>query len=94
MSREAGILMPVSSLPGPYGIGDLGETAYAFVDFLAQLRLNYARTMLLTSNLSISHIAQISGFSSSSNFFRAFRKETGLSPLEVRAQNQNKGDTL
>lgn len=32
MSREAGILMPVSSLPGPYGIGDLGETAYAFVD--------------------------------------------------------------
>ena len=41
MSREAGILMPVSSLPGPYGIGDLGETAYAFVDFLAQAGQTY-----------------------------------------------------
>lgn len=34
--RECGILMPVSSLPGPYGIGSLGKQAYAFVDFLAQ----------------------------------------------------------
>ena len=62
-----------------------------FVDFLAQLRLNYARTMLLTTSLSVSQIAQASGFTSSSNFFRAFRKETGLSPLEFRSQ---KGDTI
>ena len=41
MSREAGILMPVSSLPGPYGIGDLGETAYRFVDFLARAGQTY-----------------------------------------------------
>ena len=34
--RECGILMPVSSLPGPYGIGGFGQQAYAFVDFLAQ----------------------------------------------------------
>ena len=34
MNRSAGILMPVSSLPGKYGIGSLGPEAYAFVDFL------------------------------------------------------------
>ncbi len=32
--RESGILMHITSLPGPYGIGTLGKTAYAFVDFL------------------------------------------------------------
>jgi len=33
--RRAGILLPVSALPSPYGIGDLGEAAYRFIDFLA-----------------------------------------------------------
>ncbi len=32
--RESGILMPVSSLPGPYGIGCFGAEALKFVDFL------------------------------------------------------------
>ena len=35
MKRSSGILMPVSSLPSPYGIGTLGKAAYEFVDFLA-----------------------------------------------------------
>ena len=33
--RESGILMPVPSLPGPYGIGCFGAEALKFVDFLA-----------------------------------------------------------
>ena len=33
--RESGILMPVSSLPGPYGIGCFSAEAVKFVDFLA-----------------------------------------------------------
>ena len=33
--RGAGILLHPTSLPGPYGIGDLGPQAYAFADFLA-----------------------------------------------------------
>ena len=32
--RGSGVLMHISSLPGPYGIGTLGESAYKFVDFL------------------------------------------------------------
>ena len=34
IKREAGILMPVSSLPSNCGIGTLGAGAYAFVDWL------------------------------------------------------------
>jgi 4-alpha-glucanotransferase len=32
--RSSGVLLHPTSLPGPYGIGDLGPQAYAFVDFL------------------------------------------------------------
>ena len=32
--RKAGVLMPIFSLPGEYGIGTLGKGAYAFVDWL------------------------------------------------------------
>src|SRR4029077_4049776 len=32
--RSSGILLHPTSLPGPFGIGDLGPTAYAFADFL------------------------------------------------------------
>ncbi|HSQ38733.1 MAG TPA: 4-alpha-glucanotransferase, partial [Anaerolineales bacterium] len=33
--RSSGILLHPTSLPGPYGIGDLGPEAFRFVDFLA-----------------------------------------------------------
>ncbi|HEX5658511.1 MAG TPA: 4-alpha-glucanotransferase, partial [Polyangiales bacterium] len=33
--RAAGVLLHLTSLPGPHGNGDLGPEAYAFVDFLA-----------------------------------------------------------
>ncbi len=32
--RSCGILLHISSLPGPYGIGQLGSFAYSFLDFL------------------------------------------------------------
>lgn len=34
--RSSGVLLHISSLPGPHGIGDLGPTAYEFADFLAE----------------------------------------------------------
>ena len=34
--RCSGILLHVSSLPGGHGIGDLGKSAYEFLDFLAE----------------------------------------------------------
>ena len=34
--RKAGILLPVSSLPSPYGIGTFSKEAYEFVDLLKE----------------------------------------------------------
>ncbi|HKJ40878.1 MAG TPA: 4-alpha-glucanotransferase [Sunxiuqinia sp.] len=36
MTRSSGILLHVSSLPGEFGIGNMGEDAFAFVDFLSE----------------------------------------------------------
>ncbi|MBI4423177.1 MAG: 4-alpha-glucanotransferase [Elusimicrobia bacterium] len=34
--RSAGVLLHPTSLPGPYGVGDLGPQAHDFLDFLAE----------------------------------------------------------
>ena len=39
--RKSGILMHISSLPGPYGIGSMGKSAYDFVDFLVSAGQSY-----------------------------------------------------
>ena len=39
--RESGILMHITSLPGPYGVGSMGKQAYAFVDFLDEAGQSY-----------------------------------------------------
>lgn len=41
MDRGAGILLAVTSLPSPYGIGTMGREAFRFVDMLADLRQKY-----------------------------------------------------
>jgi 4-alpha-glucanotransferase len=38
--RYCGILLHPTSLPGPYGIGDLGSAAYRFADFLADAKVS------------------------------------------------------
>ena len=40
-SRTAGVLMHVTSLPGRYGIGDLGPSAYRWIDLLAKAGLRW-----------------------------------------------------
>lgn len=41
MRRGSGVLLPVSSLPSPYGIGTFSEEAYRFVDFLMEGGMTY-----------------------------------------------------
>ena len=41
MKRSSGILLHISSLPSPYGIGDLGQAAREFIDFLVTAKQSY-----------------------------------------------------
>ena len=47
-SRAGGLLLHPTSLPSPYGVGDLGPEAYAFVDFLNSSRLRLWQILPLT----------------------------------------------
>lgn len=57
-----------------------------FLDFLTNLRLNYAKMLLLSTNLSTSEIAEKSGFGSPSGFFRRFRQCCGCTPEDFRTR--------
>ena len=46
--RTSGVLMHISSLPSPYGIGTMGKEARKFVDFLK----NQSEILADPSNLS------------------------------------------
>ena len=41
LTRGAGILMAITSLPSDYGIGTLGDAAFNFVDLLVDLKQRY-----------------------------------------------------
>lgn len=53
--------------------------------YLANLRIDRARSLLLTTDLPIGHIASRVGYRSQSHFGRAFKSAAGVSPREYRA---------
>ena len=46
--RSSGILMHITSLPGPYGVGTMGKQAFDFVDFLQAAGQKYWQILPLT----------------------------------------------
>ena len=59
-----------------------GQCPHAFV---SRIRLALAKRMLADHQLPISDVALSAGFSSQSNFARAFRGATGMTPRDYRA---------
>ena len=46
--RSSGILFHLTSMPGPFGVGDMGPQAYRFVDFLTETRQSFWQILPLT----------------------------------------------
>ena len=46
-TRSSGVLLHISSLPSPFGIGDLGSGSFDFIDFLAQSGQRYWQVLPL-----------------------------------------------
>jgi AraC family cel operon transcriptional repressor len=52
--------------------------------FINQLRLNFAKSLLLTSEMSIIDISMHSGFENLTYFYRLFKQHFGITPLSLR----------
>lgn len=57
--------------------------------WLKTKRLEYARTLLLESDLNINQICYECGFVNVSHFIRAFKEDYQLPPLQFRSRSQN-----
>lgn len=70
----------------PAYLGQLfkAETGVLFNDYLTQVRLQAARTLLLETDLKIGEIIRQIGISNQSYFNRVFKKSYGISPIEFR----------
>lgn len=66
------------------------HTGKTFPQFVNELRIGKACSLLIEDNLNITEVAFRSGFVNLSNFNRQFRRVKGLSPHEFRVQLQQR----
>lgn len=64
----------------------------SFSDYINQLRIEHAKTLLLSSETAtkLSSIAEASGYSSESSFYRNFQKVVGMTPNEFRNKRKER----
>ncbi|WP_423818929.1 4-alpha-glucanotransferase [Salinimicrobium sp. TIG7-5_MAKvit] len=63
LKRSSGILLHITSLPGRFGIGDLGPEAYKFLDFLKRSGYTYWQILPLNPTDGIYHHSPYSSHS-------------------------------
>ena len=63
--RGSGILLHITSLPSPYGIGDLGTEAYRFVDILVETSQSFWQILPLNQTCAVYGNSPYSSFSAS-----------------------------
>ena len=63
-------------------------TGDTFYQYLLQMRINYAQTLLSNPELSVTDISYQAGFASCTAFTRAFKKSTGYPPSQFRLLNE------
>jgi AraC-like DNA-binding protein len=64
------------------------RTNKSYFQFLVEIRIEHACTLLTNKvDLSISEVAESSGFQNLSNFNRRFKVEKGITPSQFRRQN-------
>jgi len=85
--RQSGVLMHISSLPGKYGIGSFGQSAYDFVDFLVRTKQRYWQILPLgTTSYGDSPYQSFSAFAGNTYFidFDVLIEEGLLNEVDVK----------
>ncbi|RYG01566.1 MAG: AraC family transcriptional regulator [Chitinophagaceae bacterium] len=67
------------------------HTGKTFSEYVTEIRITHACSLLMQDNESISQISYSSGFENLSNFYRHFKKITGVVPKDYRLRFQKSG---
>jgi 4-alpha-glucanotransferase len=97
--RRSGILLHITSLPSPYGIGDFGPGACRFIDFLAEAKQSFWQILPLTPTDPISGNSPYRGSSAFAGNLLLISPELLvrdglLSEKEIEPINCNQGDRI
>ncbi|MFV0465727.1 MAG: AraC family transcriptional regulator [Lachnospiraceae bacterium] len=65
------------------------ESGYSFGELLRKAKINHAKRLLLSSDLSVTEIAHLCGYENMSFFYHIFEKETNKRPAEFRKVYSN-----
>lgn len=61
----------------------------SFSELVENVRMETAKKYLLETAMPLSRLAELLGYSETSNFSSAFKRETGLAPLECKKSHLN-----
>ena len=77
----------------PHYISQLfhSETSYTITQYITNLRLEYAKNLLFSTDHSISEVCSKCGFRSFAHFLRCFKSTYGTSPSKFRQQLRAEG---
>lgn len=95
MKRASGIIMPVFSLPGKYGIGTFGKEAYDFIDFLSDAGQKYWQVLPMgPTDCGNSPYSSLSVFAGNQNFINLEQliEEGAVDRKEVEMIDWGSGD--
>lgn len=82
--NEFALAMGVS--PRSLGRAFRAETGVGVAAYFKNARIARARDLLISSDLSLNAIADAAGFGTRATFFRAFKRATGQTPDDFRAE--------
>lgn len=71
---------------------ELSQAGTSFTQLLADFRFRLARRLLAHTTETIDNVVYLTGFSEPSTFYRAFKRWSGLTPVQYR--DQKKGSDL
>lgn len=61
-----------------------------FHKYLTQIRINHAKILLISTDMTVDEICRSTGYMSQTTFIRAFKSETGLSPTAYKKLEKSK----
>ena len=70
------------------------ETGVSCTTYIKDHRLQFGRSLILSTSLSVSDVADKCGFASSAYFTKEFRKRYGVSPFQLRQDLKNKRNEI